>query len=158
MPAIGGRQPFSVSYRDYDGELKSLVLFTNEITAGSIIGLLAELGTFKAALDAVTLGVRAREQWGEETIVSNARAADKDAQVSTELLVRCIGATSEAPYSFRIPTIDPEAFNYVEGNVVLSGAGATAATTALIAALQATFKMPNDETEAIQVVQMRIVD
>jgi hypothetical protein len=158
MPAIGGRQPYSTSLRDYDGELKSFVLFTGEITAVSIAGLLTQLGTFQTALDAVVLGQRAREQWGEETIVSNARATDKDAQVSTEMLVRCIGATSEAPYSFRIPTIDPEAFNYVEGNVVLSGAGATAATTALVAAIEAAFKMPDDETEAIEVVQMRIVD
>lgn len=157
MPAIGGRQPFSVSLRDYDGELASLILFTGEITIGTLAGLLTQLGTFTAALDAVTLGVRARERWGEETVVSNANATDKDAQVQTEMLVRCIGATSEAPYSFRIPTVDPEAFNYVEGNVVLSGAGATAATTNLIAALEATFKMPNDETEAIQVIQMRIV-
>lgn len=158
MPAIGGRQPFRLSYRDYDGETKSLQLFTNEITAGSIAGLLAELGTFTAALDAITLGVRAREHWGEETIVSNARATDKDAQVSTEMLVRCIGDTDEAPYSFRIPTVDPEAFNYVDGNVVLSGAGATAATTAFIAALETTFKMPDDETQGFTVVQMRIVD
>lgn len=158
MPAVGGRQPFSISYRDYDGELKSIPgLFTGEITAASIAGLLAELGTFTAALDAVTLGVRAREAWGEETIVSNERATDKDAQVQTELLVRCIGATSEAPHSFRIPTIDPEAFNYVEGNVVLSGAGATQATLDLVSAIETTFKMPNDETEALQVVQMRIV-
>jgi len=157
MPAIGGRQPYSVSLRDYDGEVKSLVLFTNEITAASIAGLLAELGTFNGYLDAVTLGQRARQQWGEETIVSNANATDKDAQITTELLVRCHGATSEAPYSFRIPTIDPEAFNYVEGNVVLSGAGATVATTNLIGALQTTFKMPDDETEAIVIDQMRIM-
>lgn len=158
MPAIGGRQPFSTSLRDYDGETKSLQLFTGEITAVSLPGLLTALGTFTTALNAVVLGQIARQHWGEETIVSNERATDKDAQVSTEMLVRCIGATSEAPYSFRIPTIDPEAFNYVDGNVVLSGAGATTATTDLIAALEATFKMPTDETEAIQVVQMRIVD
>lgn len=157
MPALGGRQPFSVSYRDYDGELKSLQLFTGEITAVSLAGLLADIGDLTTALDAVTLGQRAREQWGEETVVSNEKATDKDAQITTQMLVRCIGATSEAPYSFRIPTIDPEAFNYVEGNVVLSGAGATAATTALVAALEALAKMPDDETEAIQIVQMRIV-
>lgn len=158
MPAIGGRQPLSISYRDYDGELKSIPgLFTGEITAVSLPGLLTGIGALTSALDAVTLGVRAREMWGEETTVSNERATDKDAQVQTEMLVRCIGATSEAPHSFRIPTVDPEAFNYVEGNVVLSGAGATSATTTLVAAIEALLKMPNDESEALQVVQMRIV-
>lgn len=157
MAEIGAKQPYSVSIRDYDGEVQALRLYTGEITAVSIAGLLTALGTFKTALNAVILGVIAKEHWGEETIISNLKATDKDAQVQTDMLVRCHGATSEAPFSFRIPTVDPEAFNYVEGNVVLSGAGATVATTDLITALQATFKMPDDETEAIVVDQMRIV-
>jgi len=130
MPPLGGRQPFTVVYRDYSGETKSIRLYTNEITAVSIAGLLSELGDFTAALDAVTLGVRAKEHWGEETIVSNARAASKDAQVETELLVRCIGASTERPFSFRIPTVDYTAFNYADppagDQVIISGAGASA--------------------------------
>lgn len=156
MAELGGRQPYSITYRDYDGEVKSVLLFTGEITAVSLPGLLTELGALNTALDAVTLGVRASQHWGEETIVSNLRATDKDAQVTSQMLVRAHGATSEKPYSFRIPTIDPEAFNYVEGNVVLSGAGATAATTALIDALEATARMPDDEAELIVIDQMRI--
>ena len=134
MPALGGRQPFSVSYRDYSGETKSIQLFTGEITAVSLPGLLTDLGDLTTALDAVTLGVRARERWGEETIVSNARAATKDAQIESEMLVRLQGATTQAPFSFRIPTIDYTAFNYADppagDSVILSGAGATAAPAA----------------------------
>lgn len=161
MPALGGRQPYSVSYRDYSGETKAILLFTGEITAVSIAGLLADLGDLDTALDGVTLGVRARQQWGEETIVSNARATDKNAQVESELLVRCQGATTERPFSFRIPTVDYEAFNYADppagDQVIISGAGASAATTALIAALEAVAKMPDDEAEAIVVVGMEVV-
>lgn len=109
----------------------------------------------------MTLGVRAKQSWGEETIVSNDRAAVKDAQVETELLVRVQGATTEAPWSFRIPTVDYTAFNYADppagDSVIISGAGASAATTALVAALEAVAKMPNDETEAIVVVGMEVV-
>lgn len=161
MPALGGRQPYSVSLRDYSGETKSIQLFTGEITAVSLPGLLTGLGTFITALEAVVLGVVAKERWGEETIVSNARATEKDAQVETELLVLAQGATTEAPYSFRIPTVDYTAFNYADppagDSVIISGAGASAATTALITALESTFKMPNDETEAINIVGMRVV-
>lgn len=157
MAEIGGRQPYSLTIKDYDGEVQSLRLYTGEITIGTLAGLLTALGTFKTALNAIILGVIQKEHWGEETTISNLKATDKDAQVQTDMLVRCHGATSEAPYSFRIPTVDPEAFNYVDGNVVLSGAGATTATTDFITALQATFKMPDDETEAIVVDQMRIV-
>lgn len=161
MPALGGRQPFSVSYRDYSGETKSILLFTGEITAVSLPGLLADLGDLTTALDAVTLGVRAREQWGEETILSNARAASKDAQIETEMLVRVMGAVTEAPWSFRIPTVDYTAFNYADppagDQVIISGAGASAATTALIDAIEAVAKMPTDETEAVVVVGMEVV-
>lgn len=161
MPALGGRQPFSVSYRDYSGETKSIRVYVGEITAVSLPGLLSELGDLTTALDAVTLGVRAKEQWGEETIVSNERAAVKDAQIETEMLVRVQGAVTEAPWSFRIPTVDYTAFNYADppagDTVIISGAGATAATTALVAAIQAVVKMPTDETEAVVVVGMEVV-
>lgn len=161
MPAIGGRQPFSVSYRDYGGETKSIQVFTGEITAVSLAGLLADIGDLTTALDAVTLGVRAKEHWGEETIVSNDRAASKAAQIESELLVRVQGATTEAPWSFRIPTVDYTAFNYADppagDAVIIAGAGASAATTALVAAIEALCKMPNDETEAVVVVGMEVV-
>lgn len=161
MPPIGGRQPISRTYRDFSGETKPVRLYANEITAVSLPGLLTELGTLWAALDAVTLGQPAKSAWGEETVISNAVAATKDAQVETEMLVRVVGETTEAPWSFRIPTVDYTKFNYASppagDQVILSGDGATAETTALIAALEATCKMPNDETEAIVVVGMEVV-
>lgn len=161
MPALGGSQPFSFSYRDYSGETKSIRLYSGEITAVSLPGLLTEFGAIATALDAVTLGVRAKQTWGEETIVSNLRPTDKDAQIESEMLVKVHGATSELPWSFRIPTIDYTAFNYASppagDTVILSGAGATAATIALVTALQATVKMPSDEAEAIVVDAMIVV-
>lgn len=161
MPALGGRQPFSVSYRDYSGETKSIQLFTGEITAVSLPGLLADIGDLTTALDNVTLGVRAKEQWGEQTIVSNDRAASKNAQIETEMLVRLRGATTEAPFSFRIPTVDYAAFNYADppagDSVIISGAGASGATTSLIAAIEALARTPWDETELVEVVGMEVV-
>lgn len=161
MPALGGRQPASWQLLDYSGEKKSLAGFTGEITAVSLPGLLTALGAFTTALNAVVLGVVSKTSWGEETIVSNTRPTDKDAQIETEMLVLMQGATSEAPYSFRIPTVDYTAFNYADppagDSVIISGAGASAATTALVAAIEALFKMPNDETEAVVVVGMKVV-
>lgn len=162
MPALGGRQPIGIQYRDYSGEVKSIQnLYSNEITAVSLAGFLADLGDLTTALNAVTLGVLSRTSWGEETIVSNDRAATKDAQIETEMLVSLRGATTEAPFSFRIPTVDYTAFNYADppaGDVViLSGAGASAATTALVAAIEALLKTPWDETEAAEVLSMRVV-
>jgi len=162
MPALGGSQPLGVQFRDYSGEVKSIQnLYSGEITAVSIAGFLSDFGDLQTALNAVTLGVMSATSWGERTIISNDRAATKDAQIETEMLVSCRGAVTEAPFSFRIPTVDYTAFNYADppaGDVViLTGAGATAATTALIAALVALCKAPWDETEAIEVMSMRVV-
>lgn len=161
MPAIGGRQPVTIQYLDYSGEKQTIRLYAGEITAVSLAGFLAAFGDLQAALDAVTLGTRSAQSWGEETIVSNTRPASKNAQVESELLVRVQGATSEAPWSFRIPTVDYTAFNYADppagDQVILSGAGASAATTALVSAIEALVKMPDDETEAVVVVGMEVV-
>ena len=161
MPAVGSRNPFVVSYRDYRGETKTIRTYTGEITAVSLPGLLTLLGDLTAALDAVTLGVRAREHWGEETIVSNSNASGKDAQVETEILVRLQGATTQRPWSFRIPTADYTAFNYADppagDQVILSGAGASAATVALVEAIEALCKMPDDDSEGVTVVGIEVV-
>lgn len=161
MPAVGGRQGITVQYLDFSGERKGIQLFANEITALSIAGFLTDFGTLQGALDAVTLGTRSGQTWGEQTVVSNTRPAAKDAQVESEMLVLCQGATSQAPFSFRIPTIDYTVFNYASppagDSVILSGAGASAQTTALINAIETIAKMPDDETDALVVVGMKVV-
>jgi len=161
MPAIGGTNRVGVQYLDYAAKRQTVTLFVGEITAVSLPGLLTQIGAYKTALDAVTLGTRAAESWGEFTTVSNTPPTDETARVETELLVRCQGATTEQPWSFRIPTVDYAAFNYINGvggdQVILSGAGASAETTALITAIEAMAKNPLDETEALVVVGMNVV-
>lgn len=161
MPALGNVNPMGIQYRDYSGEVKSIRLYGPELTAVTLPDFLADFGDLQTALDAVTLGVRASQSWGETSYISNDRAATKDAQIETELLVRVKGAVSEAPWSFRIPTIDYTAFNYADppagDSVILSGAGASAATTALVAAIEAVVKMPTDNSEAVVVVGMNVV-
>lgn len=161
MPAVGNVNPVGIQYRDYSGEVKSIRLYSGAITAVSLPGFLSDFGDLQTALDAVTLGVRAKQTWGEESTVSNDRPSAKDAQVETELLVRVQGATSERPWSFRIPTVDYTAFNYADppaaDQVIISGAGASASTTALVAALETLCKMPDDPAEAIVVVGMNVV-
>jgi len=161
MPAIGGRQPFGFTYLDYSGETFPITLFSGEITAISLPGLLSDISDLQAAFEAVCLGTLQKTRFGNEEILSNTRPTDKDAQVETQLLVRCKGATTEAPYSFRIGTVDYTKFNYASppagDQVIISGAGASTETTALVSALEAVAKMPNDETEAIVVVGMEVV-
>jgi hypothetical protein len=161
VPALGGRQPVVRTYRDYSGETKGVRVYVNEITAVSLPGLLSDMGDWAAALDAVVLGEPAKFSWGEEVVISNDRAAVKDAQVETELLVRYRGVVTQTPFSFRIPTVDYTVFNYADppagDQVIISGAGASAATLALITAFEAMASSPDDEAEAVEIVGMEVV-
>jgi hypothetical protein len=161
VPALGGRQPITITYRDYGGEPSTIRLYAGEITAVSLAGFLSDFGDLQLALDAVTLGVRAKQTWGEETIVSNSNAATKDAQAETQMLVRCRGAVTQQPFSFRIPTVNYTKFNYGNGaagdQVIIETALATTETNNLIDAIQALVKTPWDEAEAVEVVGMEVV-
>jgi hypothetical protein len=161
MPAVGNVNPVGVAYRDYSGEVKNIRLYAGELTAVTLPGFLTKFGALQTALDVVTLGQRAKTSWGEETYVSNDPASTKPAQVETEILVRVQGATTERPWSFRIPTADYDAFNFADlparDHVIISGAGASAATVALVAAIEDLCRMPDDNTEAVSVIGMNVV-
>jgi len=157
MPALGGSQPIGFQFLDHSVEKKSLEVFAGEITAVSLPGLLADIGDMQTALDGVTLGVISRSNWGERTILSNTPPVSALAQIETEVLVTYRGATTEAPYSFRIPTADYAAFNWIGDSAILTGAGASAATTALINAMVALMRAPDDEAELIEVTGIFVV-
>lgn len=156
MPAIGSQNVFVQQFLDYSGDKRSVRLYTNEITAVSLPGLLTLYGTIKSAFDGVTLGTRSAENWGEDSVDSNTRPTDKTAQVETEILVRCHSSGTEAPFSFRVPTADYDAFNWIDNKAILSGAGASAATTAFVAAIEQT--APDfDETQTLVVDSIEVV-
>jgi len=161
MPAIGTSQPVSYQLLDYSGEKKSLSFDIGEITALTIAARLGDLSDFEDALDAVILGVRAAQSWGSKTIVTNTKPADKDAQIETEMLVTYRDVVTEQPFSFRIPTVDYTAFNYADppagDNVIISGAGASAATTAFITAFEAVAVSPANDANAVEITGMRVV-
>ena len=162
MPAVGSRQPITVQYLDAHGNVQSIRLFAGELTAVSLPGFLTQFGALQTALDGVTMGNRSAQAWGEETVVTNAMPGDTDASVATELLVRYRGATTEKPYSFLIPTADYSALNWSSppngDTAIISGAGASAATTALVTALEALCKTPDNDAEAIVVTGIHIVE
>lgn len=161
MPAIGTSQPVSIQYLDYSGERKSVKINVGELTAVSLPGFLTNLAAWETALDNVTLGTRAKSSWGAETVVSNTKPVDKDAQIETEMLVSYMDDTTEAPYTFRITTVDYTAFNYGTGSagdeVIISGAGASAATTAFITAFEDIARSPDNDANTVTITGMRVV-
>lgn len=161
MPALGGSQSASRQYLDYSGERQSVTVPVGELTALSLAGFLTELAAWETALDAVTLGTAAKSVWSATDVLSNTRPTDKDAQVETQMILEYRDAVTEEPFSLRIPTVDYTAFNYADppaGDVViLTGAGASAATTALITAFEALVKSPTNDANDVEVTGMRVV-
>lgn len=161
MPALGGSQFLSRQYLDYSGERKSVTIPVQEITALTIAAFLGDASDFEVALDAVVLGTAAKSEWGARDVLSNTRPSDKDAQVETEMLVELRDATTEQPFSFRIPTVDYTKFNYADppagDTVIISGAGASAETVALVTAIETVARSPFNDANLVEVIGMRVV-
>jgi len=158
MPALGGRQPIGFQYLDYSNERDTVTVYANEITAISLPGLLTQIGALQTALNAVTLGTLSKTSFGNEEYLSNTKPTDKMAQVETQLLVRAMDSVTEQPFSFRIPTADYTKFNYGTDSdqAILSGAGASAETLALVTALEA-FSSPYNEGNTMTVLGIEVV-
>lgn len=161
MPALGGYQKYDVTLRDATGEVTTHTIFFDEITAVSLPGLLTALGNYNTALIGITLGVLAKDRWGEETIVSNVTPTDPAAQRENKLLVQYRGVTTEKPYTLTIGTIDFSTLVFLPGAgdaVAFTAAnGASAAIIAWVTAFEALASAPDDEAENVEVVGMRYV-
>jgi len=157
MPALGGSQPYGLQLLDHSNERKSFEIFIGELTAVSLPGALTQMGAFYDSVDDITIGNISRNTWGERTYISNTPPTNKMAQIETEILVTYRGVTSEAPFSFRIPTANYDAFNWVGDSAILTGAGASAATTAFIDAFEDLARNPDDETELVEVTGIYVV-
>lgn len=159
MPALGNYQRETYQFRDKTGEVKSVPFPIGTVTALTITGILVGLGALETALDDITLGVRAKNTMSIETVSSNEKASSPYAQIESQLLVSLWGATSEAPFSLRIPTIDASKLTFVDGaaDLVDIGAGATAEVTALIEAIEDIVVTPWDASEGVVVKSLRFV-
>lgn len=157
MAPIGNRNPVYVQYIDHSGERRSFAGFSGAVTLATIVAFLAQFGDLQTALDAVTLGNRSEQAWGEKSVITNTVPANAAAQIETEVLVSGYGTATQIPWSSRIPTADYTAFNWIGDEAILSGAGASAATLALVTAIQTLLKEPQTG-EAIVVTSIRVVE
>lgn len=78
----------SFTMADYSHEVSTFGVRVGVVTAGTLPGLLAEIGPFRAATEAVTLGVVQREQLTAfNSPLSNAYPTDPQAQRESKWLV-----------------------------------------------------------------------
>lgn len=162
MPAIGVAYPAQVQLLDYSGERQGIPnLYVGALSDTTFEDQGTLFDTFLTALDAIVIGTIAKSGYGLAEVISNTKPASKAAQIESEMLVSLIDAATSAPFSFRIPTIDYTAFNYGTGDagdeVIISGAGATAATTDFVTAVNAVMRSPFNPANFATVVGMRVV-
>lgn len=158
MPELGVRSEFGLQIMDNSGETKSILVNGFEIVPLTLTDDLELFGDFQAAIQAVIFGRMRKVSWGQAEVLSNTPAASKQAQVESEMLVRLLTNATQKPLSFRIPTVDYTKFNYASppaaDHVVLSGAGATAETLALVAAIEALVTNPDDVDDGVTVIDI----
>lgn len=94
--------------RDFSGETTSVRIYNGDITAISLPGFLTDFGTVRAAVEGITLGVMAKEQWvGDLTDLSAALPANVFAQRELKWLVRYHDTVTQEKATLEIGTADP---------------------------------------------------
>lgn len=162
MPALGTKSPIGIQLLDASGEVKSISnLYGLPLTDATYEDATDDLAVLVTAIEGITLGNVSRTSVGTQEQITNTRPSDKTAQIETELLVSMRDNVTQQPWSFRIPTADYAAHNYASppsgDEVIIAGAGATAATLAAVAAFNAHLRSPFDGANASIVLGMRIV-
>jgi len=151
----------NITLTDYSAESSPLKVFNGAITAASIAGYLTDLGQFRTATDALTLGTIEREQWvGDNTLISNILPTDPDAQRERKGLVTYVGDTSSKLYTLTIPTIRTKAVDGVT-SLLMPATDLFNLAAPLVAAWVTEFetiaRTPDNDTETVTVQSIRLV-
>jgi len=108
----GSYQPAEISYRDAGNEIGSCRFFGTELTAGNFVAKIALWATLLSATDAITLGLRIKDVYNDESIYGGVQPTNGAAR-ETKLLVQYQDATTGAKFTTTIPTLDPTLPDYV---------------------------------------------
>ena len=145
------------SMKDYGGEVSGTTINIAPITLTSLSGLVTAVGALRAAIEGVTLGVMQKEKVVmDDTFLSRDKATDKVAQRELKWLVTYEGVTNHRSYDLEIPTADP--------SLILAGTKDQADLTAgdwpdfiTIFENASIGRVPGSDTEAVQIVDVRLV-
>mgnify|MGYP000679634134 CR=1 FL=1 len=146
------------TFRDIDGEKSTFQLPNGAITGASIAGFLAEYGDLKAALDALTLGVLAADQWvGDRTNISDALPGSNFAQRELKLKFTMDGSGDGGFFHRTLPCPDLSLVSIVPNTGGAINLTVGAEMIAAVAAIEAIGRHPDDDTQTITVVKCEVV-
>lgn len=108
----GTYQPATVSLLDAGNEIGTMSFFGSVLTAGNIVAKTTAFLALVAAIEALTLGVKAKTRYQAE-VTFNAAQPVNGAAREIKLLVQYRDATTGAKYTTTVPTLDPALPDYV---------------------------------------------
>lgn len=139
---------------DYSEEKSPVSFSFGGVTAINIAGFLTEFGNLRTALTNIILGTVQKEKWvGDDTVLSNTPPVSQNAQIELKWLLTYEGATTKKKYRQEIPT--PDTSKLVVGTDLADMADADIA--AYVTAFETIAKSPDDDAEAVNVLDMRLV-
>lgn len=139
---------------DASEETSTTKFYFGAITALNIAGFLTQFGNLRTAVSGIIKGVVSKESWtGDSTVLSNTAPSDDTAQIELKWLVSYEGVTSKKKYRSEIPT--PDTSKLIPGTDKADLTDTDIA--AYITAAEALQKTPDDDTEGINIIDIRLV-
>lgn len=139
---------------DYSEEKSPVSFSFGGVTAINIAGFLTEFGNLRTALTNIILGTVQKEKWvGDDTVLSNTPPTSQNAQIELKWLLTYEGATTKKKFRQEIPT--PDTSKLVVGTDLADMADTDIA--AYVTAFETIAKSPDDDTEGVNVLDMRLV-
>lgn len=145
---------YGVSVLDYSGETSGTKVNFGAVTAISLPGLLTQIGDLRTAIGNIILGTVKSERWvGDSTLLSNTPPATPGAQIELKFQFTYEGATTHKKFRVEIPTAD--ASKTIAGSDMVDLTDTDIA--AFVTAFEAMAKSPDDDTEAVNIIEGRLV-
>jgi len=139
---------------DYSEEKSTFRFNFGAITAVSLPGFLTNFGALRTALGNIILGTVQKEAWvGDSTVLDNTPPASSNAQVELKFLVTYEGDTTKKKFRHEIPT--PDTSKVLPGTDIVDLTDADVA--AYVAAFETIGRSPDNDTETVTVLDMRLV-
>lgn len=144
----------TLTVRDYSEETSVTRVNFGAVTALSIGGLLTQWGNLRTALGNVILGVFAKESLVmDATPLSNAAPAATEAQNELKIQFNYEGATTHKRFRFEVGTADTS--KVIPGTDLFDLTDTDVA--AAISAFETIGRSPDDDQEAVSVIDVRLV-
>ncbi len=139
---------------DYSEEKSPTRFSFGGVTALNIAGFLTQFGNLRTAVQGIIKGVIQKEKWvGDDNVLSNVPPSDDTAQVELKWLVSYEGQTTKKKYRYEIAT--PDTSKLIPGTDQADLTDSDIA--AYITAVETLAKTPDDDTEGINVLGIRLV-